>query len=190
MSNLPTLADLHHDVQTAFKNDQLNALLNQPPHQSWIKKHPMTKTDYLPIDKVEFMLTRIFQQWRVEIKEVKQLFNSVAAVVRLHYLNPITNEWQYHDGTGAMPVQTDAGKSAADMGAIKNAAVQMAAPGAVSYAIKDAAEHLGALFGRDLNRKDTVLFAGAYTPEDNTPEPEQNGSSAKRNTKTFNAAAL
>lgn len=185
MENLPTLADLHHDVQSAFQHDKLNLLLNQPPHQSWVKKHPMTKTDYLPIDKVEFMLTRIFGEWRLEIKEIKPAFNSMLALVRLHYRHPISGEWTFHDGTGAMPIQTDAGKSAADLGAIKNAAVQMSAPGAVSYALKDAAEHLGALFGRDLNRKDTVMFAGAYgVPE---PAPEENGSAKKQ---TFNTAAL
>ena len=32
----------------------------------------------------------------------------------------------------------------------------MAFPMAKSYALKDAAEHIGVLFGRDLNRKDTM----------------------------------
>lgn len=164
-NKLPALADLHHDVQAAFKNDQLNLLLNQPPHASWLKKHPMTKTDYLPIDKVEFLLTRIFQEWRVEIKQVQQLFQSVVTTIRLHVRNPLTGEWFYQDGVGAAPIQTDAGKSAADLGAIKSSAVQIAAPSSVSYAIKDAADHLGNLFGRDLNRKDTIMFAGAYSNE-------------------------
>jgi hypothetical protein len=89
----------------------------------------------------------------------------VYATVRLHYLDPITGEWGYHDGTGAMPVQTDKGKSASDLAAIKSSAIQMALPAAVSYAIKDAAEHLGVLFGRDLNRKDTIAYQGAYSDE-------------------------
>lgn len=160
---LPTLAELHYDVQTAFKNDQLNLLLNQPPHAGWIKKHPMTKGDYLPIDKVEWLLTRIFQEWRVEIKTITTVFQSVCVCIRLHLRNPLTGEWFYQDGAGAAPVQTDAGKSAADLGAIKSGAVQMAVPSAESYAIKDAAEKLGTLFGKDLNRKDVVMFAGAFT---------------------------
>jgi hypothetical protein len=65
-----------------------------------------------------------------------------------------------------MNVQTDAGKSAADLGAIKASAVQMALPSAKSYAIKDAAEHFGAIFGRDLNRKDIIQFSGAHTKEE------------------------
>jgi hypothetical protein len=100
--------------------------------------------------------------------------------VRLHYRNPTTGEWSYHDGIGAAPVQTDAGKSAADLAAIKTRAVQIAFPIAKSGAIKDAAEHLGALFGRDLNRKDVVMFAGAY----GEPEPKTNGKVH------FNAEAL
>lgn len=164
-TKLPTLAELHHDVQSAFKQDQLNLLLNQPPHASWLKKHPMTKGDYLPIDKVEFMLSRIFGEWRVEVIAWREIFQSVAVQIRLHYRNPLTGDWSYHDGVGACPVQTDAGKSAADLGAIKNAAVQIALPAAESYAVKDAAQKFGSLFGKDLNRKDTVMFAGAYSGE-------------------------
>ena len=171
---LPKLADLHHDVQTAFKNDELNLLLNQPPSAAWVKKHPMTGQPYLPIDKVEFLLTYIFQEWYVEVKQVQALFQSIAVTVSLYYKNPLTGAWCKTEGVGASPVQTDAGKNASDLGAIKNAAVQMAVPAAKSYAIKDAAEHLGILFGRDLNRKDTVQFAGAYgndTPPNVSTDP-------------------
>lgn len=170
---LPTLSELHHDPQQAFKNDQLNLLLNQPPHASWLKQHPMAKTKndqgqqvaslYLPIDKIEYLLSVIFQEWRVEIKSVTVAFQSMVVVVRLHLRNPLTGEWFYQDGVGASPVQTDSGKSAADLGAIKSAGVQMAAPAAETYAIKDAAEKLGTLFGKDLNRRDIIMFAGAYS---------------------------
>lgn len=172
---LPSLQDLHHDPQQAFKNDQLNLLLNQPPHASWLKQHPMAKAKndqgqlvpalYLPVDKVEFLLTRIFQEWRIEIKSVTVAFQSIVVTVRLHLRNPLTGEWFYQDGAGASPVQTDSGKSAADLAAIKSAGVQMAVPAAESYAIKDAAEKLGTLFGKDLNRRDTIMFAGAYSQE-------------------------
>lgn len=174
--NLPTLADLHHDIEIAFKNDKFNMLVNQEPPASWIKNHPTAKKekllengqtikvpiDYLPIEKVEFMLHRIFQEWKIELLREGQLFNSVYASVRLHYKHPISGEWFFHDGAGAVGVQTDAGKSAADLSAIKASAVQIALPAAISYALKDAAEHIGKLFGRDLNRKDTLPFTVAY----------------------------
>jgi len=175
---IPTIAELVKlagNVSQSHEKDSLNELLNQPPHASWVKSHPMAKAKndqgetipakYLPIDKVEFLLTYIFQNWRIEVLREQVMFNSISITVRLHVQNPITLEWTYNDGVGAMNVQTDAGKSAADLGAIKAAAVQMALPSAKSYAIKDAAEHFGAIFGRDLNRRDIIQFSGAHTKE-------------------------
>jgi hypothetical protein len=179
---LPKLEDLHHDIEKAFKNDALNLLLNQEPRQEWLKKHPtVTKkvngayvpSEYLPIEKVEFLLTKIFQEWRVEVLHYSALFQSVSVSIRLHYRNPVTGEWSFHDGVGACAVQVDSGSSAADLSKIKSAAIQMGLPSAKSYAIKDAAEHLGKLFGRDVNRTDTANFAPSYAKETMWTQKEQ-----------------
>lgn len=173
----PTFTELMSNKEEAFKNDELNFLLNHAPHPTWIKKHPLAKMkdsegrevplDYLPIDKVEYLLTKIFKRWRVEVLEVQQLFNAVQVTVRLHYWNhyiePAT--WEYHDGVGAVSVQVDKGVKAFDLTAIKANAVQIAVPAAKSYAIKDAAENIGALFGKDLGRQATLNFAMTYKPE-------------------------
>jgi hypothetical protein len=173
-SKLPTLQELHHDELTAFKNDQFNLLLNQPVPEAWVKDHPFAKNvKYLPIDKVEFLLTRIFQQWKIEVIKYSALFNSVSVHIRLHLLHPLTGEWFYHDGLGAVGVQTDKGASASDISAIKQDAIMKALPAAESYAIKDAAEKLGIFFGKNLNRKDTVGFSGAYSKEDVAPTEDQ-----------------
>lgn len=162
--NLPTVQELELSPEEAFKQDQFKLILNAPIPKNWTKVHPFAKgVNYLPIDKVEFLLDRIFQQWRVEVKDTKQMFNSVMCHIRLHYLNPISGEWEYHDGVGAVGIQTDKGKSAADLTAVKQDAVMKALPAAKSYAIKDAAEHLGDLFGRNLNRADTIDFKGSRT---------------------------
>lgn len=153
---LPSLADLNQDIETAFKNDQLNFLLNQEPPEQWVKVHPYTKNKYLPIERVEFLLIKIFQRYSVEVVGYSQLFQSIAVHVRLKVENPIDGTFIVHDGLGAAPVQVDSGESAADLSKIKSAAVQMGLPSAESYAIKDAAEKLGKIFGRDLNRKDVL----------------------------------
>jgi hypothetical protein len=72
----------------------------------------------------------------------------------------------FMDGVGAAELQTKTGASASDLAAINTGAVMMALPMAKSYAIKDAAENLGKLFGRDLNRKDVL----AYTTDTNLTE--------------------
>jgi len=162
---LPTLAELALSPEDAFRNDQLNLLLNQNPPAQWVKAHPFAKAvSYLPIDKVEFLLTKIFQNWKVEVLREGQLFNSVYVAVRLHYRNPLTGEWLSHDGLGAVGVQTDAGAKASDMNAIKQDAIMKALPAAESYAVKDAAEKIGAIFGKDLNRRDVAVFnKGSYS---------------------------
>lgn len=191
LTKLPTLAELALAPEEAFKNDQFNLLLNQEPIESWLSDHPTAKrknalgaqvaVKYLPIDKVEFLLTRIFQRWRTEILREGQLFQSIYVTVRLHYFNPITGEWDWQDGTGAVPVQTDGGKAASDLGAIKSGAVQMGLPAAESYAIKDAAEKIGKIFGKDINRNNTYGFAGAYSDEDKMHEQAQKIKEAMRN---------
>lgn len=169
-NKLPKISDLDLSPEVALKNDQLKTLLNAQPKNDWVKQHPMARgVVYLPIERVEYLLDVIFQRWRVEVLQVAQLFQSVQVTIRLHFFNPVTGEWDYHDGIGAMAVQTDKGASASDLGAIKNDAVMKAAPAAKSYAIKDAAEHLGKLFGRDLNRADQI----AFTPRRVTSDDEK-----------------
>ena len=38
-NQLPTIAELTSDLELAYKNDQLNLLLNQEPPKKWVKKH-------------------------------------------------------------------------------------------------------------------------------------------------------
>lgn len=163
---LPKLADLHRDPLEAFKNDEFKLLMNQPVHKAWIKKNKYAdNAEYLPIDKVEFMLDRIFQIWKLEIMSVTQLFNSVQATVRLHYQHPVSGEWLFHDGGGAKELQTKSGTGPvkSDLSNISSNACAMAVPIAISAALKDAADHLGTTFGRDLNRKDAIQeFTGSY----------------------------
>jgi hypothetical protein len=180
-AKLPTIEELHHDTELAFKNDQLNLLLYQPPPDKWLKDHPTAKqkvngesvpVKYLPVEKVEFLLTKIFQRWSVEVVSYTQLFQSIAVHVRLKVENPLDGTFIIQDGLGAVAVQTEAGASAADLSKIKSDAVMKALPAAESYAIKDAAEKLGRIFGKDLNRKDITAFD---TPEKVAARWQMNG---------------
>ena len=136
------------------KRDALTKALNVAPPPSWVKANKFANgSKYLPIGKIESLLDSIYQEWQVEIRQVSQLAQSICATVRLHYKDPISGEWRYHDGVGAVPLKTDKDFSAADLAHIKSDAVQTGAPAAVSYAIKNAAGHLGNLFGKSLNRE-------------------------------------
>ena len=166
MSNklIPTIQDLA-DPDKLHKNDQLKSLLNQPPPRQWVQQNKYANnSSYLPIGKVEYLLDKIFQEWKVEVLDYRTLFNSVTVSVRLHYVNPLNGQWMYHDGVGAKELQTTSGSGTLkpDFSNINKGAVEMALPIAKTAAIKDAADHLGQLFGRDLNRKDVMEFKPTY----------------------------
>jgi hypothetical protein len=155
-ANLPSISELYDDVVTAQKQDVFTVLLNQEPNQAWIKTHPfISGYKYIPIERVEFLLKKIFKAYRIEVMKSGMLMNAVEVTVRVHYLHPITNEWNFHDGVGAQELQTQKGTGPLkmDMSNVNSGAVTMALPIAKTIAIKDACDHFGKLFGSDLNRK-------------------------------------
>lgn len=164
-SKLPTLQELFEEnIELAGKQEGLNAILSAQPPKAWIKEHPFIKDrdgvhhKYLPIEKVEFLLRKIFKQYRIEITGQGTAFNGVWVTCRVHYFSPVTNQMEWHDGIGACQLQTKAGTSPSDLVNINNGALSMAFPIAKTFAIKDACDMLGNIFGANLNRKDIAQF--------------------------------
>jgi hypothetical protein len=161
-NQLPTLQELFEDsIEVAAKSEGLNAILNANPPSTWVKIHPqIAGWQYLPIEKVEYLLTKIFKNWSVEVLKTGMLMNAVECTVRVHYYNPATDKMEFVDGVGACELQTkkESGALKMDMSNVNRGAVSMALPIAKTFAIKDATGHLGKIFGRDLNRKDTIPF--------------------------------
>jgi hypothetical protein len=180
---------LKQSVETA-NLELFNRFLNARPKPELLKAHEHIKikkngqyvpAKYLSIERVEQMLTQIFQDWYVEILNCGQLAQSIFCVVRLHYFHPIKQEWRFQDGVGAVDLQTKANAAASDLSQIVPGAVQKGLPSAKSYAIKNAAMHLGKLFGRDVNRDDydyVSVYETNINPENN---PDlQDGTKDKR----------
>jgi hypothetical protein len=157
-----TIAKLFEGSIDVVKQEHLNVILSTPPPDSWVKIHPMLKHKYLPIDKVEYLLKKCFKHHQIEVKETKMMMNAVSVNVRVHYLSPATGKMEFHDGVGACELQTASGTGALkmDMSNINRGAVTIALPIAKSFAIKDACDHFGDLFGASLNRKDSIQYTG------------------------------
>lgn len=156
---LPTLQELFDDTEIAGKVEGLNAILNAPPPDKWVKDHPYIKGHkYLPIDKVEYLLRKIFKRYKIEITGQGTAFNGVWVTVRVSYYNPVTGEFDSQEGIGAVQLQTAKGTSPADLSNINNGAISMAFPMAKTFAIKDACQLIGNIFGANLDRKDTIEF--------------------------------
>jgi hypothetical protein len=160
MEKLPTLKNLYDgDLELKKGQNDLNVLLNQPPKTDWIKNHPFVKgVRYIPIERIEYLLTRLFIKWRVEVKSIQTIANSCVVTVRLHYQNIEDNEWSWQDGIGAAPIQTEKDAGAMEWDKVRTDSVMKSAPAAESYAVKDAAEKIGKIFGKDLNRKDEIGY--------------------------------
>jgi hypothetical protein len=156
---LPAIKELYEGIDLKKPQNSLNVLLNQPPNPSWVKMHPFTKgVRYIPIERLEFLLTCIFIKWRVEVRTIQTAANSLIVTVRVHYQNVEDNEWSWQDGIGAAPIQTEKNAGAMEWDKVRSDAVMKAAPAAESYAFKDAVEKIGKLFGKDLNRKDEIIY--------------------------------
>lgn len=174
LTKLPTLNELLTDNEDSLKQNALTVLLNQDPPAKWLTEHPMIRGyKYIPIEKIEFLLTRIFGSFNVEIRNTQIVANSVVVTVRLHVINPINGQPMWQDGIGAAPIQTDKGAGATDWNAVKTDGVQKAAPAAETYAVKDAAEKFGKIFGRDVARKTTMNYTDLLKKSDFNSELEK-----------------
>lgn len=161
MSNI-VKKEIYSDLAEIRKQEELTVALNQNPPSEWVKEHPFIKGyKYLPIERVEYLLHSLFKgSYKIEVLKSGLLLNCVEVTVRVHYKHPITGDWMFHDGVGASEIQTqkDSGHLQLDMSNINRGAIVMALPNAKSVAIKDAADHLGKLFGANLNRKDLISY--------------------------------
>jgi hypothetical protein len=138
---LPSFTDLVQDTEMSIKDNNLTVLLNQPPPENWLLEHPTIKGyKYLTVQRVEWLMTRIFGKTQTIIKDTKILANSVCVTVSVTVTNPVTGEKETQDGAGACPIQTDKGAGAMDWNAAKADGVMKALPAAESYAFKDACE--------------------------------------------------
>lgn len=170
---LPSLQQIYSDdaLTPLQKDSALQVILNSQPDPRWLKEHPTARKKmmvenrevyvpikFIPIERVEWLLTVLFLRWRPEIIDSKLVANSIQVTVRLHYFDHSIGEWNWTDGIGAQPLQIDSGSGAIEFNKMKSNAVQMAAPAAKSYAIKDAAEALGKIFGKDMNRAEVISY--------------------------------
>lgn len=149
---LPTLADIYsEDLQSGANDEQLNLLLNADPKPSWIKSRLINGKEfkYLPIDKVEFLLRRLFGQFRIKVLAVNEIHGGVQVTVRVYYLLPPNQDkervWAFQDGVGAVTISP-------------SYELEPAVPLAKTFAVKDACDHIGNIFGANLNRLDVITY--------------------------------
>jgi len=160
---MTNITKFHGNLERLVKQDKIMVALNQEPPQEWVKQHPYIKDfNYLPIERVEWLLRTFFKtNYKIEVIKTGTILNAIEVTVRVHYRDIESGEWMYHDGVGAKEIQTTKGSGGLnlDLSNINRGAVEMALPIAKTIAIKDACDHLGRIFGSDLNRKGQMTYA-------------------------------
>jgi len=138
-----TLETLYNGVGFIKEIENLDDILNSEPKKEWLKTHEqISKYKYLPVQKVEFLLHRLFKGVHFEIRHLIK-DNDCSVSVRVHYEDR-DGKLMFQDGIASCQIN-------------KLQPSEMAFPKAKSIAIINAARSMGRIFGRDLNRNDESL---------------------------------
>lgn len=140
------------------------AKLNREPDVSELERTPDGKAKTLPISFVEMTLDELFLgQWGTERFTSKVIANEVCGELELVLMHPITGREIRRSGAAAIIIQVDkapeeiSGKArnewALDPSNKKSNALDLGYPKLKAECTKNAAQTLGKIFGRDLNRK-------------------------------------
>lgn len=134
--------------------------LNQEPDPKELGKTPDGKARTLPISFVEMTLDELFLgQWETSEPTYQQVFNEVVGSLVLTVWHPIMNRPIRRVGFASVVITQDKDATISEFNATKKKnALDLSFPKLKSECTKNAAQSLGKIFGRDLNRKDADVY--------------------------------
>ncbi len=171
MQNATTNEDIRIKLQNFAQR------LNTPPKPESIGTTPDKKAKTILISHIEMTLDEYcFGLWTTENFRWTMIGNEVVGAVDLKIFHPVAGVWITRQGAAAITIMVDAVPErlkwdqsdtpevsemkkkernawALDMQNKKPSALDMSFPKLKAECLKNAAQSLGALFGRDLNRK-------------------------------------
>jgi hypothetical protein len=137
--------------------------LNAEPDPREFDKTPDGKANTLPISFVEMTLDELFMgQWDTINFKYEQVFNEVIGSLELIVINPVTDRPTIRTGAASVIITQDEGAKLADFNMTKKKnAMDLTFPKLKAECTKNAAQTLGKIFGRDINRKSRDVFKPA-----------------------------
>lgn len=146
-------------------------LLNAEPKANELGSTPDGKAKTLPISFIETTLDELyFGQWSTENFTYQLVANEVIGSLELIVVHPITGHTIRRTGAASIQITVDAvpddikndrqqkNRWALDPSNKKSNALDMSFPKLKAECTKNAAQSLGRIFGRDLNRKQADKF--------------------------------
>lgn len=156
--------------------------LNSSPKPESIGETADGRAKTVAISHIEMTLDEyFFGLWETENFKWAVITNEVVGSIDLVVLHPVTGQKIRRSGAGAIQIMVDAApadvknnKQAKNEWALnpmnkKSNALDMGFPKLKTECIKNAAQSLGKLFGRDLNRKIQDNFNGLIQPKQTVP---------------------
>lgn len=142
------------------------AKLNRDPNEKELGATADGKAKTLPISFVEMTLDEMFYgQWELSDVTTQQIFNEVVGTGILTVIHPITGRPLRRAGFGAVVITQDSGAKLADFNITKKKnALDLTFPKLKAEILKNAAQSLGKIFGRDINRKLVDSYKAPMTP--------------------------
>lgn len=159
------------DTSALIKIQKFTALMYKSPPAESIGETPDGKAKTVTISHIETTLDELFfGQWSLTDTHYQREFNEVIGSGVLTVINPITGREIKRTGFAAIQITQDAGSSLSQFNDTKKKnALDLSFPKLKAEILKNAAQSLGPIFGRDLNRKikDTYnpLFKGDILPK-------------------------
>jgi len=140
--------------------------LNAEPDPREFDKTPDGKAQTLPISFVEMTLDELFLgQWELSDVHAQQIFNEVVGTGILTVWHPVTGRPLKRAGFGAVVITQDKDALVSDFNMTKKKnALDLTFPKLKAEITKNAAQTLGKIFGRDINRKLRDVFKPALKP--------------------------
>ena len=153
--------------------------LNTEPNPTEFEKTPDGKASFIPISFVEMTLDELFfGQWSTENFKWSAITNEVQASIELVLTHPVTGEKIRRTGAASIVITVDSltaeakdkmTKQERNLYALnpenkKPNALDMGFPKLKAECVKNAAQSLGKVFGRDINRKQRDVFKPALKP--------------------------
>lgn len=151
------------------------ARLNAEPNPSAIDKTPDGKASTVVISAIETTLDEMFLgMWSTKNFKTKVIANEVVGELELEVVHPITGHTITRTGAAAIQITVDKVPDeikdnsqkknmwALDPSNKKSNALDLTYPKLKAECTKNAAQTLGKIFGRDLNRKKTDSFKPAF----------------------------
>lgn len=133
--------------------------LNTLPSVESMDKTPDGKANTILISHIEMLLDEyFFGLWETENFKWTVIANEVVGSIELVFLHPVSGYKMRRTGAAAIQIMVDKGANALDVNAKKSNALDMGFPKLKAECLKNAANSLGKLFGRDINRKKQDVF--------------------------------